>query len=471
MATGLLRSNALRNLASVAGANVLARLISLTTLGYAARVLGPALYGQVGYATAVAAYASILLSPGLMTWGVRTIAGDRQRAPEVLSTINGLQLMLALVATGCVVAWTVVDPTAAAARPVVLAATVQLFATALGVDWVFNACELARIPALLGVVTTALGVGGLLLLVHGPQDVVVVAALPGATLLVTTGVATYLLRRTTGVWFVWPNASAWGRSLRESLPLGATVATIIVLRHLNTFAIGHYMGTTQVGVYTAAFRLWELATILPGMLSTVFLPRIARAAREGGPSHVPAGFGAVLTVTGLLLAAATFAEAPWIIQTLYGNAYAESVPVLRWLGLGIAANFAVSAASTTLLSTGQDAVIRRVVLTSVVVSAVAVPLLVPRLGPQGSAITILCLDTAGTLVAARAWTRACGGPAMWGVIARGAVAAVLVAGASLLLQSWGAALWLRVLLQVPLALGLTAMALRPVRPWLASTDL
>lgn len=467
---GFLRSNAVRNLAGVSGANLLARLISLTTLGYSARTLGPELYGQVGYATAIVAYASILLSPGMMTWGVRTIAGDRKRAPEVLSTINGLQLMLALLALAVVVGWTWVDPTAARARPVVLACAVQLFATALSVDWVFNACDLARVPAILGVVGTIVGVVGLLSFVHGPDDVLVVAVLPGVAALTTTAIAIALMRRATGVWFVLPPGKVWVESLRESLPLGATVALIVVLRHLNTFAIGHYMGNTQVGVYTAAFRLWELAAIIPGMLSTVFLPRIARAAREGEGPAVASSMGAVLTVTGLFLAAATFAEAPWIVQTLYGPTYSESVPILRWLGVGISVNFAVSAASITLISTGQETVIRRVVLSSAVLSALLVPTLVPRFGPQGSAATILILDVCGTLVAARAWTGATGG-AMWRVIAWGTVAAMVVAGTSLLLQSVDAPLWLRIVVQVPIAVGLIALVLRPIRAWFPANDL
>lgn len=62
-----------KTLPSVAGARVFSIALGPATLGYAARPLGPELYGMCGVAAAAVAYVSIVLSPGLTTWGTRTI--------------------------------------------------------------------------------------------------------------------------------------------------------------------------------------------------------------------------------------------------------------------------------------------------------------------------------------------------------------------------------------------------------------
>ena len=90
----LLTSRFGRNLSALVGARLITILAGLATLGYAARTLGPNLYGNCAFAAAVAAYASALF-PGLATWGTRTIARNRHDAGLTLTVVNLTQFVFA----------------------------------------------------------------------------------------------------------------------------------------------------------------------------------------------------------------------------------------------------------------------------------------------------------------------------------------------------------------------------------------
>src|SRR5512144_1786795 len=83
------------NLSAVLVAKGVSFLAGLVTLGYAARTLGPEHYGMWSFATALTAYATLLLAPGLMTWGTRKVAQQREHAGRILVAVNLTQLILA----------------------------------------------------------------------------------------------------------------------------------------------------------------------------------------------------------------------------------------------------------------------------------------------------------------------------------------------------------------------------------------
>jgi O-antigen/teichoic acid export membrane protein len=246
----LRRSPVALNLASVGGATIAGRLLGLIVLGYAARVLGPERYGTVGFGLSVAAYASILLSPGLVTWGIREIARDRGRAGEILVTVRLMQVLLACVSYAAVAIYASRFVASHEERKVVMLCALGLFTAALSVDWVYNGLELMRIPALIGVVTTSIHVGALLIFVRSPEDIYNYALVaPGVGLIgVVIGYAV-LLRRVRPA---WAGVAAAKAAALASIPLGITMAMVVVVLYANNFGssrcrVGDFRGQNSIG--------------------------------------------------------------------------------------------------------------------------------------------------------------------------------------------------------------------------------
>lgn len=118
--------------------------------------------------------------------------------------------------------------------------------------------------------------------------------------------------------------------LRTSL---ATVAGYINLR-IDIFLISALLGARMLGIYSLAIGAGEL-------LWNVSLPIVYAALESisGDPFHVAASMTArlmrIVVALQLALGTALFIVGPWLIVTVYGQAFAEAGPVLRILLPGL----------------------------------------------------------------------------------------------------------------------------------------
>jgi len=261
----------------------------------------------------------------------------------------------------------------------------------------------------------------------------------------------------------WPGVQAAKAAAVASLPLGVTMALVLVLHYANNFIVRAYLGSAALGIFLAAYRLVELAGTLPNLVSTVFLPRLARMAVE---DTVVAGrqarqFALLLIVAGAFVASMTWAEAPAIIRILYGARYVSAVGLLRLMAVAVFFNFAIYGYTNAMISYGKDQVMIFVVAVSTVVSVGGGLLLVPRLGTTGAALVVAGIDLSGWLVSLPCYRRTIGSLHLqaWVRPLLGAAAVVLLSWA---LQQAGVPLWARVPAAALVYLGVAAPELKSI---------
>jgi O-antigen/teichoic acid export membrane protein len=242
----------------------------------------------------------------------------------------------------------------------------------------------------------------------------------------------------------WTGPTQFRQALLASLPLGTTVALVVILHYANNLIVRAYLGAAVLGVFLAAFRLLELATTVPGMLSTVFLPRLTRFVVKdvdtaGREARI---FAKVHMIVAFFIAAFMLAEAPAIINIIYGAKYTGAVDLLRLMAVAVIFNYAICGYTNCLISFGRDRVMLTVAVVAAVVSVGGGLLLVPRLGAIGAALVVACIDLAGWLVSLpyyrhvvgslqfRAW--------IWPVLGAGCITIF-----SLLFQAVGLSMWVR----------------------------
>lgn len=434
----LLRYPTVARLGAVAAATAISKLLTLASLAYAARVLGPESWGLVGSALAAVAYASVLLSPGLMTWGTREIARDRGQARSSLALVNLTQLAMACGAFVVVAAlgrlW-FDDP---AARAVLVVSASALFAQAFSVDWVFDGLERCDVPVGLQLAVSALRLAAVVALCRSPADVLVYAAiLPAA--LGLQALAGYALLYRAG-WFrpLWPELAQWRQALRAAWPLGVTMALFVLAHNANTLIVQAAHGSRAAGEYLAALRLVEMASVLPGVLGTVFRPRLARVcwADPALAARETRLYARAHLLGGWLLAALVFAEAPRIIGWLYGEPYAAAAPLLRIFSMAVLANYLVCGSTNCLVAFGRDRVVLRSMALGGAVSVGAGLALTPAWGPPGAALAASLIHPVAWLAASGEYRRTVG-PIEWRAWKRPSAAAAALVGLSWLLESLG----------------------------------
>jgi O-antigen/teichoic acid export membrane protein len=320
-----------------------------------------------------------------------------------------------------------------------------LFNTALSVDWVVNGLELMRIPAILGTCGAGLNLIALFLLVHSPQDVYIYSLIPTACALLMTAVLYVIITERLKVHLPWPSWQESRQALLSSLPLGGMVALVVVLHYANNLIVQAYLGLTALGVFWAAYRLLEFASQIPGLLSTVFLPRLTRVAASA-PSLARREaliFARVHMVTGFFLAAFFLGEGPAIIKLIFGVRYLGAVPLLRIMSIGVIFNYAICGYTNCLISFGKDWVMLRVVGVSAIVSVGGGLLVVPRAGMMGAALVVSAIDLVGWLVSLPYYQRVVGS-LQFEVWWRPVLGAGCIVASCFLLQALGLAVWARV---------------------------
>ena len=148
--------------------------------------------------------------------------------------------------------------------------------------------------------------------------------------------------------------------LRPLLREGAWMTVSNVLSPLmmvaDRFVIGSLISVSAVALYAVP---WEAVTklwIVPGALTMVLFPAIARAATSESAQLIPLHAASVRLLTLIVTPVCCVAclLAPWLLRLAGGAQYGgESVDVLRILAIGVAANCIASVPFTVLQACGR----------------------------------------------------------------------------------------------------------------------
>ena len=403
------QSTFLFNLVSVSGASIISKLIDLTVLGYTARTLGPEKYGLIAFGSSMAAYAGVVIAPGLLTWGTRAVSRDHSKAGIYLTTLNLTQIFLAIIGYGGLFIYSSIG-LSGNERIIVLLSGLRLFASALSVDFIFNGFELMRIPAVLGILSETLNVISLVTLIKSPDDV-----FRGPLLSLAISLFIIFLEY---IWIFyklkiklhladWPEFRS---AIIAAIPLSITSLLIVVLHYANNLIVKGYLGVEALGIFYSAYHLVELTFMIPSILTGVFLPRLSRlvVSKPDDALKEASIFAKVHMLFGFLIATIFFSEASGIIHFIYGNQYDTAGNLLMIMSISVIFNYAINGYTNCLISFGKDKVMILVVIASTVVAIGGGVVLVPLLGITGAAIATSLIDLAGWLVSLPYYKKAVG---------------------------------------------------------------
>jgi len=148
----------------------------------------------------------------------------------------------------------------------------------------------------------------------------------------------------------------------------------------------------QIGFYTAAFGVSVLFLRVPGVLAQVLLPVVAELEGAGAPPQVlGAMFRRTARILSLIVAspvAILWVAAPLVIDTVFGAEYQESSGLLRVLLLPLLFSGPAAAGAKTLVGSGQQARLLKIVANSAALKGLLCLLLIPPYGALGGAIAV-----------------------------------------------------------------------------------
>ena len=332
----------LRHAALLTAANLATMLLPLAALPLLAQRVGVHAFGQIALAQTVGMIAALLVDAGFNAESMRATGASGLRAPlqplldNVLARTRLALPAAALTLLGGV--WVPGLPLAAVALSLL-----QLLGTLLFAQWWLIACGRTALLLALQLAGRLAALGGIVLWVHGPQDLLLAVTLQcGATAL--SGllfVAVALLPRARE--FAALDRHGHRDYLARVRPAVGPGFAAALSSYAPQLLLGGVAGPQQVGLYAAAEKIVRAIAFAVSSLDQAFLAPVARRAgghgSGHGDSHGDRGgarrlamrvVGGLFAVTALGSVVLALLAAP-LLPRLFGPAFAGSVGVLAVL--------------------------------------------------------------------------------------------------------------------------------------------
>ena len=423
-----MKRSLLRNLSILTLADMWAKFLPLMTFPLVTRALGPAVFGQIAFATAATGLFALAASPGLVPWGIREAARNAGRESEIATTLLRTRFafaagaFLALSAYGLALA-----PDVGAQRLLIILYGFPLLVAALDLGWLFIARQRFGTVALANVLAQTVYAGLLLLLVRQPSDAWV---LPIAALAAAGVSAAILMARasrmfaTTGL---FGSGIGWRRVVGPSLLLGVGSLMSLTYDKFDILLLGYFRSGSEVGIYAAAYRLMGLAMSFHPILAQVFFPSVAEESATTGTARHAATYLRALWFVGIPILVGGLILTRPLCGLVLGRQY-TGTPFLFALLLpnvllgGLASYYS----SLRLMANNRNRAYVASVTAGAGVNVGLNLVLIPTYGPTAAAVTT-CLAQ-GTVALTAAWLgRHLPGPQLLGEMARPAGASLVMA--------------------------------------------
>jgi O-antigen/teichoic acid export membrane protein len=173
------------------------------------------------------------------------------------------------------------------------------------------------------------------------------------------------------------------------------------------FLVSALASATQLGYYSASFRVIEVLMPLPALLVGSAFPIFVHAARADH-DRLAYALGRVFEVSlivGVWVAVAIAVGAPLAIGVIGGAHFKPAAPILAVQGVSLGALFLSAVWAYALLSLGSYRQILAISVSVLVLNVALVAVLVPVDGARGAAIGTACAELVSALVQASAVIR------------------------------------------------------------------
>jgi O-antigen/teichoic acid export membrane protein len=390
-----------RNVAALAGGQLVTWTMTLGWTLVVPRLLGPAGMGLIVAAWSVTGILGVVLGLGTRNYLVRALVVDRAETPRLVGTAIALRVLLSPVFVAAVVVYAQLAHYGHEGTLVLYLAAGAMIFTLLAepMQAAFQAMERMEYLAYSDVLNkSAQSLFGILLALAGVRA----AGMMGCWMVVA-GVVIVLdvlwLRRWSPI-DLRTSPAGLAHMTRESLAYWAFGLFFLIYLWIDSVMLSLLTSPEVVGWYGVPMKLFQTLMFLPVVVSTAWLPRLVDAFRRGPARLAQEARRPVELVLVLALplsAAVAVAAAPGI-RLLYGPAYAEAVPVMVILGLCLPPMYLNIMLSQVLVAAGRQIAWTWVMAGATVVNPLLNAALIPATqarfgnGATGAAVSLLLTE-------------------------------------------------------------------------------
>lgn len=321
---------ALKNIASLYGLQVANYLIPLLMLPFMVRTLGIHSYGWLAIAAAFNFYFVLLVDAGMNSHVSRELARldplrqpqNGRKAASLVANTTALKASL-VVASGLALALVVsLTPEWRDHGALFAVSFLPVLGSLLFPTWLFQGLQVMHHTMVYSVGGRLMAALGIFVLVRGPDDLILAAALQGSATVFSGLLALRVIWRLPGIKGCLPTWVGVRALFKDSRSLALSEFSLTALANSTVLIVGLAHSKDIVGIYAAIEKAMRAAVGLFTPLIQALQPRMVQAWQSSGKGVPPLLPVWSLRVAGGALAASIVGAllTPWLLTLLFGQA-------------------------------------------------------------------------------------------------------------------------------------------------------
>jgi O-antigen/teichoic acid export membrane protein len=370
--------------------DLLNKAIPLIVFPRVVRILGPAAYGRLGFAAAVAGFFGLLASPGFSTYALREAAKNSEKVSFLVKHVLGARLVFGAGAYALLALFTLFfAPQDGQTRLLIMLSGLAFVAGSLDTQWIFAARSRMSMIAVQGALAQLAYAGLILALVRGSRDAWIIPSATLLSLVLSTLLIWLPARRQYHIPLPEISPQTWSIFLPICLVMGFSSLMSMIYDQIDVVMLKYFRADAELGVYVASYGLMTMSMSFLPVLGQVFLPLLSETAGQGSDAEKRylRWFGSATVGLALPIAVGGFMLAAPLTQFIFGSQYSGSAVLFRWLMLTILTGSAASYCGAQLIPNGREKKYLIAVLAGASANVVLNLLFLPRYGAIAAAFT------------------------------------------------------------------------------------
>ncbi len=386
-----------KNLVLTSVKTVASMVFPLITFPYVTRVLSASGIGEYNYANSLISYFTLIASLGIGTYAIREgarIRDDKQKMSDFASEMLSLNLFFTIITYLALGLCFLLFDEFRSYGIAISIFSISIIFKVIGVDWVFSIYEDYWYITVRSLAFQVLSVICLFVFVRSESDVYWYIAI-NVLSSVGSNVFNFFYARKYINFHLSFNRSIFGHLKAVVVIFSTTLATMIYVNADQTM-LGWMRGTTEVGYYAVACKMYNVLKSIFNALVPVFMARLSYnfvVCKQEFDKIFRHAYNLLILFTIPLAVGSLFFSRD-IILVLSGEEYLSAETGMKLLFFSmIFATLGNLFSSGGLLPAGKEKLMLRATMMGAVINVILNALLIPFLGCSGATFATLITET------------------------------------------------------------------------------
>ncbi len=370
---------------------------------YSARYLGPSNYGLINYTASYVSFFSVIVGLGIDDYIMKEMIDHKDRQGEVLGSGITLRVISSLLSIVALYALLMItdgnDPTIQALA--FLQAINQVFSAFSLVEYWYQLQLRSKTTSIVSTISYFLMTIYKIYILIQQKDVRYFAFLGSLQTLLTVIIILFLYKRENGPKLSFSKEMAKDL-LKNSYHFILSNVMVVIFNQTDKIMLKQMLNEAETGYYSIANNLCNMWPIVLTAIITSANPIIIEAKKHNEDLYkrrIRQCYSAVMWTAGIIALMITLL-APFIIHTLYGDAYERSIVSLQILSWSVLFSYLGVARGAWIVSEGLQRYVKYLTGIGAIANIIMNWMLIPSLGATGASIATLVTQIIVNFIAA-----------------------------------------------------------------------